>query len=528
MSKIISYVKIGLACMLLFTVFSCGEDRNGPLQLESDKMTIMSYLRDNPSYSVLVEALEMTDLSSALNLYGTITLFAPTDRAFRKYLSRHDLAEVSEMEKEELKELLYYHLFDQAYGSGFFISGSLPTATVEGNFIQMDISAGIKNTMLNTTVKVDSLDIPATNGVIHVINDVLEPPTQTIYAWLKDKPEYSILLEAFEKTGLAEEVLDKIDYETAGDGKQTVKWKTVFLETNEVLAKHGIRSFSDLAKKVTEPGVDNPDYTDPENPVNRFVRYHCLDKKYFLSDVTDDYIESFCNNQYLIFSTKQGISINEHGGTKVTMSINKCNNITVNGIVHSVDSLLTIYEPEAVTLIQRFAGEPADRNIVIDGVSQNLADVFGTLTSDPEAQKAVWWLKWEGTMDAVITSEWPANVFGDYCVVVNNNSSAYSLELATKPIFKGTYRVYVTYRRTNNTNYFVQFYWDDEKLGDLTDLASNIDAYGNKLTGTDTKIKRQVGILKIDEMAPHKFKLSLPNPAINYTAWYTLILEPVE
>lgn len=89
------------------------------------------------------------------------------------------------MEKEELKKLLHYHLFDQTYGSGFFISGSLPTATVEGNFIQMDISSGIKNTILNNTIKVDSLDISATNGVVHVINDVLEPPTQTIYTWLK-------------------------------------------------------------------------------------------------------------------------------------------------------------------------------------------------------------------------------------------------------------------------------------------------------------------------------------------------------
>ena len=526
MSKTI--LKIVLVSMLFFSFFSCEKDLSGQLQLESDSKTIMGYLRNNPSYSILVEALDITELSSTLNLYGTITLFAPTDEAFQKYMSRHNLAEISVMEKEELKKLLHYHLFDQTYGSGFFISGSLPTATVEGNFIQMDISSGIKNTILNNTIKVDSLDISATNGVVHVINDVLEPPTQTIYTWLKSRPEYSIMLEACEKTNFAKEVLDAITYEDAGDGKRTVKWKTVFLETDEVLAKSGIRSFDDLVKIITNSKIDNENYTDPENPVNKFVRYHCLDKKYFLSDVTDDYIESFCDNQYLIFSIKQGLSINKHNDTKVTMSVGKCNNITVNGIIHSVDSLLTIYEPEAITLTQRFAGEPADRNIVIDGVSQNLAEVFGSLTSDLEAQKAVWWLKWEGTMDAVITSEWPANVFGDYCVVVNRNSSAYSLELTTKPIFKGTYRVYVTYRRTNNTNYFVQFYWDDEKLGDLTDLANNIDAYGNKLTGTDTKIKRQIGILKFDEMAPHKFKLSLPNPAINYTAWYTLILEPIE
>lgn len=56
-----------------------------------------------------------------------------------------------------------------------------------------------------------------------------------------------------------------------------------FLETDEVLAKSGIRSFDDLVKIITNSKIDNENYTDPENPVNKFVRYHCLDKKYFLS-----------------------------------------------------------------------------------------------------------------------------------------------------------------------------------------------------------------------------------------------------
>lgn len=528
MIKIFCKFKIVLACLLLLSAFSCKDELDSSPQLESNSKTIMTYLRDNPSYSTLVQALELTSLSATLNLYGTITLFAPTDAAFQKYMERHNISDLSGIETDKLRQLLYYHLFDKTYGSGFFISGSLPTATVEGNFIQMDISAGVKSTVLNNQAKVDLLDIPATNGVVHVIDDVLEPPVKTMYAWLKEKPEYSILLEAFEKTGLDKELLDKVTYEDIGGGKQTVKWHTLFLESDEVLAKYGIRSFSDLVKKLSEKQPVNQEYTDPGNPVNSFVRYHCLGRKYFLSDVTDDYIESLCDSKYLIFSTKQGITINEREQTKVTLPIEKCNNITKNGIIHAVDSILTIYDPEAVTLVQRFAGDPADRNIIVNGVSQNLSDVFGTLTADPEAQKAVWWLKWEGSMDATLTSEWPANAFGDYCVVVTSNSSSYSIEMTTKPIFKGTYRVYVTYRRTTNPNYFVQFYWDNEKLGELTDLLNNTDAYGNKLTGNDTKIQRQIGILRFDEMAPHTFKLSLPNPGNNYTAWYSLVLEPVK
>ena len=543
-----NYTRIILALALLTGIISCNEELNTSLQLESNSKTIMVYLKGNPSYSILTKALENSKLAETLNLYGTITLFAPTDDAFKKYFQRKGISDISGVTENELKDLLHYHIYNKSYSSAFFTTGSLGTTTVEGDFIRMDISKGVRNTILNGTVKVDSIDIQVSNGVVHVIDDVLEPPSKTIYGWLKTQPNYSIMLEAFEKTGLHKSIIDSMVYDTRvmNFGKPMVKWRTLFLETNDVLKSASINSFDDLARKYSNTYNTTKSYTNPEDSLNLFVRYHCIEKRYFVSDVKNDYIETFKKGGFLIFNTSPEITINKHTQKdlvfnpqtgkndtvttfpKVTLAIDKSNNVSKNGIIHSVGSVLNIYDPPAVTLIQLFAGDPDDRNVTLpNGETKNVTDLFNEINNDTVSQSAVWWLKWGGSMTGTITSAWPSNTFNDYSVVVSNNSGGYWIELTTKPVFKGTYKVWVSYRRTNNTNYFVQFYWDDKKMGDLTDMTKSPDAFGNALKGTDTRVDRQVGVVKLTEMASHKFKLYLPNPGTSYTAWYTLELRPI-
>ncbi len=550
MIKMKNIFRFFLAGLVMLSILYCKESLNSNLQLETNSKTIMVYLKGNPSYSILVEALEKTKLAESLNLYGTVTIFAPTNDAFNKLLQRRNVSKITDIPDEELSSILRYHLYSKTYTSGFFISGSLATTTIEGNFIQMDITQGVKSTILNGSVKVDSLDIPVTNGVVHVVDNVLEPPTMTLYAWLKTQPQYSIMVEAFEKTGNDTAILNKVVYDplNLNSGKPSVKWRTVFLEANDVLKKEGINSFDDLAQKYSDTYNTTKSYSSLADSLNMFVRYHTLGRRYFISDVRSDYMETFNKGAFLIFNIKPGISINAHkkieqvtfnpvtgkndtvfSYPKVTMALNQSNKITKNGIVHSIESILDIYNPPAVLLVTRFAGEPDDRMITLpSGETKNITDLFDVLNNDPVSQQAVWWLKWEGNMTGTITASWPANVFLDYCVVVNNNPSSYSIELTTKPVFKGTYSIWITCRRSTNLNYFVQYYWDDEKLGSLIDMTKSPDAFGNTVCGTDCKNIRQIGVKKFTEMSSHKFKLYMPNPGTNYTAWYTLELRPIK
>jgi hypothetical protein len=212
------------------------------------------------------------------------------------------------------------------------------------------------------------------------------------------------------------------------------------------------------------------------------------------------------------------------------MALDKSNRITKNGIVHSIESVLNIYTPPAVLLVSRFAGEPDDRIVTLpSGETKNVTDLFDQINNDPVSQASVWWLKWEGNMTGTITSAWPSNVFNDYSLVVYNAGS-YSIELTTKPIFKGTYGIYLTYRAMNNLKgyCFIQCYWDDQKMGDLTDINVSPDIFGNVLNSAGQKVVRQIGIRKFTEMAPHKFKLNYPNPGTSSNSWYTLEFRPIK
>ncbi|MCL4483463.1 MAG: fasciclin domain-containing protein, partial [Bacteroidetes bacterium] len=462
---------------------------------------------------------------------------------------------ISDIDTGELKKIIFYHLYNKAYGSGFFTSGSLGSMTLEGDFIQMDISKGVKNTVLNASTKVDSMDIPVTNGIIHVIDDVLEPPTQTLYEWLKQQPQYSIMVEAFEKTGNDTAILKKMDYNTniLNFGKPVVKWRTVFIEPNSVLANVGINSFDDLARKYSNTYKTTKDYSNPSDSLNLFLRYHCMERKFFLSDFTNDYFETFAKNKYLIFSTKPGLSINVFRKKKtpvynpatqvtdtvltdiphVTMALDQSNRITRNGIVHSIDSVLTVYTPPAVLLDIRFAGQPEDRMISLpNGDNVNLTDNIQNWVNDPESQQSVWWLKWEGGMlNARILSGYPAYIFaGQYALVVGSNTSSYSIELTTKPVFPGTYEIWIVMQQwiDPGADTFVQYYWDGEKLGDLISFRSRSDAFGHSICGTGCRNMRQLGVKKFTEMAPHKFKLYVPSPNTKYIAWYSLELRPIK
>ncbi|MDR3062059.1 MAG: fasciclin domain-containing protein, partial [Dysgonamonadaceae bacterium] len=306
-NKLNHILKLAFICLVLAGVFSCEEDNSGTLVLDKNKWSITTYLQDKPSYSILMQALEATKLDEVLNLYGTITLFAPTDEAFRKYFQRNGISGIAQMNENAIREMLYYHMYNTVYSSASFTSGSLPEPTRQGGFIKMDITQGIKNTILNNSTQVDTMDIVMTNGIIHVINDVLEPPVQSMYDWLKEHPEYSIMREAFEKTAN-----DTILKNLVLEGDTVVSWKTVFLESNAVLAENNIRSFDDLARTYSDSYYTSKRYTESYDSLNIFVRYHCMDKKFFLSDVTNDYFVSKSQGNWLLFGTSPGLSINRH------------------------------------------------------------------------------------------------------------------------------------------------------------------------------------------------------------------------
>ena len=122
-------------------------------------------------FNTLVAAVKAADLVDALKGPGPFTVFAPTDEAFAK-LPPGTLESLLKPEnKERLKKILTYHVVSGKVMAKDVLK--LQTAkTLEG--ANLTIKAGNGGVMVGKA-RVTKTDVPASNGVIHVIDAVLLP-----------------------------------------------------------------------------------------------------------------------------------------------------------------------------------------------------------------------------------------------------------------------------------------------------------------------------------------------------------------
>jgi len=123
-------------------------------------------------FKTLVSLVKQAGLAGALSGPGPLTVFAPTDAAFAK-VPKATLAALAK-NKAQLKAVLLYHVVK---GNVTAAQASMLTSakTLEGASVPIRVS-GTK--VYVGGAQVVKADVKASNGVIHVINKVLIPPTQ--------------------------------------------------------------------------------------------------------------------------------------------------------------------------------------------------------------------------------------------------------------------------------------------------------------------------------------------------------------
>lgn len=123
-------------------------------------------------HSTLVSAIQAADLVDALSNAGPFTVFAPTNAAFDK-LPAGTLDNLLKPEsKDDLANILQYHVSLGVFKVEDFTDGQV-IGQVNGNDVKMSVKDG--KVMINGANIVAS--VPASNGIIHVIDGVILPPT---------------------------------------------------------------------------------------------------------------------------------------------------------------------------------------------------------------------------------------------------------------------------------------------------------------------------------------------------------------
>jgi len=167
----LSLAAVGAAAVPIGVAASAGASSQAPAPKAAPaaSKTIVGVAAGDPRFSTLVKLVKSAGLATTLSK-GSYTVFAPTNAAFAKVPK----ATLDALGKAKLKAVLLYHV----------VKGRVPAAkvvklssakTLEGASVKIAVKSG--KVYLNGKTRVTKTDVKASNGIIHVINGVLLPPS---------------------------------------------------------------------------------------------------------------------------------------------------------------------------------------------------------------------------------------------------------------------------------------------------------------------------------------------------------------
>jgi len=284
-----------MAAAIIMTAVSCSE-KDDPVPEPADETLdiVETAISSNPDeFNALVEAVIAADLVNTLKGDGPFTVFAPTDAAFAKLG-----IDLSMLSKEELTDILLYHVVAGSVKSTDLSNGFVETAG--GYSIEINIDNG---TMINTA-NVITADVMATNGIIHVIDEVLLPPSEDIVekALSFNPEEFNTLVSAVVQADLVSTLKSEGPF-------------TVFAPTDAAFAALGV----DLASLSKEE-------------LTNILLYHVVEGIVFSSDLSEGSVPT-ANGASIAVSLDSGVKINDS-------NVIIANVQTTNGVIHVIDKVL--------------------------------------------------------------------------------------------------------------------------------------------------------------------------------------------
>jgi transforming growth factor-beta-induced protein len=287
--------------VLFFT--SCNDDDDMD---EMGEKNIVEVAAEAGQFNILIQAAQKAGLAEYLSTQDNITVFAPTDQAFANLLNDLGLASLDDIPVADLTNILKYHVIGSKAMSTDLATGYFPTLSESaGNSISMYVSVD-KGVAINKDTKVTTADISAKNGVIHVVDKVILPPTVVNIAL--DNSNFTTLVQAVVKAGLV-------------DALSATGPFTVFAPTNDafqaLFTQLGISGIADLTAEQLTP----------------ILTYHVVSGN-VLS-------KSLANGQVGTLNPDKRLTVNLTGGVK----INDSEVIAVdiqgsNGVVHVINKVL--------------------------------------------------------------------------------------------------------------------------------------------------------------------------------------------
>jgi uncharacterized surface protein with fasciclin (FAS1) repeats len=293
---------VAFLAVLSVGIFACSKDETPAAR------DIVDVALADSRFSTLTRLLTDNGLVPTLRGTGPFTVFAPTNEAF----ARANLAGLTNAE----------------------IVQALRTHVISGNVKAADVRSGAANTLgapiylskngnevaIKGNIRVTTADIPASNGVIHVISDVIVPPTRNLVQVAQSSSDFSELVSLVLAADPA--VLTALSTASANG-------LTVFAPTN--------RAFEELYRTTPKATLLLP---ANRGLLTNVLLYHVVAGRVFSTDLPS------VSGEVRTQNPNGTITFDLAGGTRVRGRASGASNITAanlvatNGVIHVIDKVL--------------------------------------------------------------------------------------------------------------------------------------------------------------------------------------------
>jgi len=341
----ISLNRMRFAVPLLAALALGACDDDDPVPTNPVAGTIVDVASSNPDLSTLVAALTAADLTATLNGDGPFTVFAPRNAAFTALGADVVAGLLVEGNLAELQRILGVHVVVGAGVLSTDLSDGQTFTSLEGEELTIDITGGVVSVNGST---VSTPDVEASNGIIHIVDNVIVPAELDVYETALLTPSTTTLASAILAGGL----------KSAAQGPDAI---TVFAPDND--------AFGDLGGYTLGVLLD----ADNQALLSDVLTYHIVSGTVEAADLVNGPQE-----------TLEGGDIEIVVGPPTTVNsatVTATNISASNGVIHLIDGVLL----ESLDIVERAIITEETETLVTAVVAAGLVDAL----SSPEGPYTV-------------------------------------------------------------------------------------------------------------------------------------------
>jgi len=477
--------------LLVLFLFSCGED---PIEWEkkSTDQVISEYVANNLEFSEFAKVLESTELTSLLSVRGPFTLFLPSDDEMKAFYAEKGVSSYTDFDVAFLRKLVLNHLIPSKIETGDIGLGAIRDTNALGDYLVTEFEGS--DIIVNKSIRISKRDIQAANGVIQLIDKVIDPVTISVYDLVENNPSFSLFTEGLKLTKLK----DTLQIVTFPYGKKLARTRfTLLAVADTTFNRYGITNVNEMVAYFTS-APDSVTYLN--NGFYRYMEYHCLGGTHFLNNFeTRVYpILSYDNNISVTVDDDYKLNLNALTKLYTGFVVEESNYPAKNGTVHTVNDLLPVFQPAPTVITLE----------TTDYFDMRQGDYYGKYYMRWfDGQNTFENIKWEGDYLLYYFKDHDTGKLLNHdCLSMNG---WWWVQITTPKIIKGKYKM------TANL-------WNG-----LTNYAVYVDGVNTALIkSSDPAETTSWGEFEWTETTTHTLKVVTQSPGLLF--WDTVILTPIK